>query len=104
MTGSALTMRSPSTTMRSRSTPCVAGCCGPMLSTMSAVASPPAPTPTVSARPPAPGVGGAVLWLVSALTIRPYVRHGDEYAVRHSRRVAEPFDLSDPGFVADPYA
>ena len=49
MIGSALTIRSPSTTICRRSTPWVAGCCGPMLSTMSAVASPPAPTPTVSA-------------------------------------------------------
>src|SRR5690242_3245212 len=49
MIGSAVTIRSPSTTIRSRSTPCVAGCCGPMLSTMSAVARPPAPTPTVRA-------------------------------------------------------
>src|SRR6478609_4802808 len=43
-------MRSPSTTSRSRSTPWVAGCWGPMLSTMSAVARPPAPMPTVSSR------------------------------------------------------
>src|SRR5580765_3184583 len=48
MIGSALTMRSPSTTIRRRRTPCVAGCWGPMLSTMSAVARPPAPRPTVS--------------------------------------------------------
>ena len=47
-----MTMRSPSSTTRSRSTPCVAGCCGPMLSTMSAVARPPAPRPTSSARWP----------------------------------------------------
>src|SRR5580765_4657366 len=45
-------MRSPSTTIRSRRTPWVAGCCGPMLSTMSAVARPPAPMPTVSSRRP----------------------------------------------------
>src|SRR6185312_3815064 len=45
-------MRSPSTTIRSRRTPCVAGCWGPMLSTMSDVASPPAPTPTVSSTRP----------------------------------------------------
>src|SRR6478672_7232053 len=50
MIGSALTMRSPSTSIRSRRTPWVAGCCGPMLSTMSAVARLPAPTPTVSSR------------------------------------------------------
>src|SRR6478609_8411699 len=49
MIGSAVTIRSPSTTMRSRRTPCVAGCCGPMFRTMSAVARPPAPTPTVRA-------------------------------------------------------
>ena len=52
-----MTIRSPSRTSRSRSTPCVDGCCGPMLSTMSWVASrssrvalsttsAPAPTPT----------------------------------------------------------
>src|SRR3954447_9848246 len=49
-------MRSPSTTSRSRSTPCVAGCCGPMLSTMSAVprrdVSAAPPTPTLSSRAP----------------------------------------------------
>src|SRR6478672_366110 len=50
--GSAETIRSPSTTIRSRSTPCVAGCWGPMLRTMSADARPPAPRPTVSSRPP----------------------------------------------------
>src|SRR5690242_18849739 len=38
-------MRSPSSTRRSRSTPCVDGCCGPMLSTMSVLsAAPPIPT------------------------------------------------------------
>src|SRR5665647_3792252 len=50
-------MRSPSTTRRSRSTPWVAGCCGPMLSTMSVVASAPAPVPTVSSR----GMVGVVI-------------------------------------------
>src|SRR6476619_7701730 len=59
--GSALTMRSPSTTMRSRSTPWVAGCWGPMLSTMSAVARPPAPMPTVSSRCPPVVVMPAIL-------------------------------------------
>ena len=39
-------MRSPSRVSRSRSTPCVAGCCGPMLSTMSCVARPVAATST----------------------------------------------------------
>ena len=39
MTGSAATTRSPSRRTTSRSVPCVAGCCGPMLSTMSPVSS-----------------------------------------------------------------
>src|SRR3954451_8265927 len=47
MIGSQLTTRSPSRTNLSRSTPCVDGCCGPMLRTMSLV-SRPAPVPTVS--------------------------------------------------------
>src|SRR5690349_5561850 len=59
--GSALTMRSPSITIRSRRTPWVAGCCGPMLSTMSAVARLPAPTPTVSSRGGVGEVMGASL-------------------------------------------
>src|SRR3954469_14187271 len=54
--GSARVMRSPSRVIRSRRTPCVDGCCGPMLSTMSAVARPPAPIPTVSAVLPAGAV------------------------------------------------
>src|SRR5262245_23905527 len=38
-------MRSPSRSRRRRSTPCVDGCCGPMLSTMSVLsAAPPMPT------------------------------------------------------------
>src|SRR4051794_6662885 len=45
MTGSACVIRSPSSTSLSRSTPCVDGCCGPMLSTMSVLsAAPPIPT------------------------------------------------------------
>src|SRR5215213_1244436 len=40
MMGSQWTTRSPSRVSLSRSTPCVAGCCGPMLSTMSVVAKP----------------------------------------------------------------
>ena len=39
MIGSAATTRSPSRRTTSRSVPCVAGCCGPMLSTMSPVSS-----------------------------------------------------------------
>ena len=53
-------IRSPSSTTRSRSTPCVAGCWGPMLSTMSAVARPPAPMPTSSARWPVSEVTSSV--------------------------------------------
>src|ERR1700722_2453393 len=37
-------MRSPSTVRASRSTPCAAGCCGPMLSTTSELASSPVDT------------------------------------------------------------
>src|SRR5689334_4649795 len=45
ITGSARMMRSPSSTSFSRSTPCVDGCWGPMLSTMSVLsAAPPIPT------------------------------------------------------------
>src|SRR5947208_13167105 len=45
ITGSARVMRSPSSSSRSLSTPCVDGCCGPMLSTMSVLsAAPPMPT------------------------------------------------------------
>src|SRR5665811_1399425 len=40
MIGSHSMMRSPSSVRRSRKTPCVAGCCGPTLSTMSVVAKP----------------------------------------------------------------
>src|SRR3954470_16646271 len=47
--GSQATTRSPSRVSLSRSTPCVDGCWGPMLSTMSAVSSP-APVPTVISR------------------------------------------------------
>src|SRR5215475_9450704 len=66
MIGSAATTRSPSRVSRSRSTPCVDGCCGPMLRTISAVGRPtppsapatsaaPDPTPTVSLRSLTPG-------------------------------------------------
>src|SRR3954469_13404255 len=48
MIGSARTIRSPSRVRARRSTPCVAGCCGPMLRTMSAVAM--SPVATVSSR------------------------------------------------------
>src|SRR5437764_7240347 len=41
MTGSARTIRSPSTLTSTRSTPCVAGCCGPTLRTISSVWRPP---------------------------------------------------------------
>src|SRR5882672_11417472 len=41
MTGSARTIRSPSTLTSTRSTPCVAGCWGPTLRTISSVWSPP---------------------------------------------------------------
>src|SRR4051812_14936749 len=106
MIGSALTIRSPSTTMRSRSTPCVAGCCGPMLSTMSAVANPPAPMPTVSAwrwlgdeavvsvmRPSLrPTRGAYAVWSLPASP-----------SVGHSVGVTASFDLADPAFVAAPY-
>src|SRR5919109_923059 len=45
MTGSARVIRSPSSTSLMRSTPCVDGCWGPMLSTMSVLsAAPPIPT------------------------------------------------------------
>src|SRR5437016_7031755 len=43
MTGSASTMRSPSTLTSTRSTPWVAGCWGPTFSTISSVCSTPAP-------------------------------------------------------------
>ena len=50
-------MRSPSRTRRSRSTPWVDGCCGPMLRTMSALDSSPARFPARSAEPmPTPTV------------------------------------------------
>src|SRR3954471_1850480 len=48
MIGSARTIRSPSRVRARRSTPWVAGCCGPMLRTMSAVAM--SPVATVSSR------------------------------------------------------
>src|SRR4051812_14937664 len=48
MTGSARRIRSPSRVSVRRRTPCVAGCCGPMLSTMSLVAR--LPVETVSSR------------------------------------------------------
>src|SRR4051812_21764602 len=41
MSGSASFMISPSARTTKRSTPCVEGCCGPMLSVMSSVARPP---------------------------------------------------------------
>src|SRR5437667_211044 len=41
MSGSASFMISPSARTTKRSTPCVDGCCGPMLRVMSSVASPP---------------------------------------------------------------
>src|SRR5215471_12936458 len=49
MIGSAERTRSPSSTNFNRSTPWVEGCCGPMLSTMSAV-SKPVPVPTMTSR------------------------------------------------------
>src|ERR671918_1876341 len=46
MIGSHRTICSPSNVSRRRSTPWVAGCCGPMFRTMSVVANSPAPAPT----------------------------------------------------------
>src|SRR4051794_16806245 len=52
MTGSALTMTSPSSSRIRRSTPCVDGCCGPMLRVISSVANVPRCSTTRSRPPP----------------------------------------------------
>src|SRR3954451_14757507 len=52
MTGSALTMTSPSSSRIRRSTPCVDGCCGPMLRVISSVANVPRCSTTRSMPPP----------------------------------------------------
>src|SRR6478752_2794078 len=67
MIGSARRMRSPSRTIRSRSTPWVAGCCGPMLRVMSAVASPAAPMPMVTSRAPGTAVRSVVDVMAASL-------------------------------------
>src|SRR6478672_10418740 len=106
MMGSALTIRSPSTTIRRRRTPCVAGCCGPMLSTMSAVARPPAPTPTVRAW----RVGDEAVVSVMRPSLRPGRRTYAVWPLPGARPVGQSvgvtdlFDLRDPAFVTDPYA
>src|SRR6476469_2251901 len=106
MIGSALTIRSPSTTICRRSTPWVAGCCGPMLSTMSAVASPPAPTPTVSAwRWPDDAAVVSVMGESLRPTPAPYAVWPlpGSPPVGQSVGVSASFDPTDPSFVDDPY-
>ena len=52
ITGSARVMTSPSSSSTTRSTPCVDGCCGPMLRIISSVVRLPAGTTSTSSPPP----------------------------------------------------
>jgi hypothetical protein len=52
ITGSARTMTSPSSSITIRSTPCVEGCCGPMLRIISSVRRPRGETTSMSMPPP----------------------------------------------------
>src|SRR5690348_7460489 len=61
MYGSQSTMRSPSTVSTMRKTPCVAGCCGPMLMCMSTVSSP--SPPAAGCRVAIAGSGMVVIWV-----------------------------------------
>src|SRR3954466_141659 len=103
MIGSALRMRSPSRTIRSRSTPWVAGCWGPMLSVMSAVARPPAPSPTVTSRPPVTADRSVVEVMAASLPHAPSSEPLPTLTCMTAVDAAELLDLSDPAVVADPY-
>src|ERR1700693_2143117 len=78
MTGSAFTTSSPSSSRITRSTPCVDGCCGPMLRTIVCAAPAAVSIVVVIAQIPQRGSAIPLHWVIRAQRMSlPFVRHQD---------------------------